>query len=104
MEDLKQFKEKFPKLYKAVADEGRTEQRAVQQAVDAARIKKREEKEPSTPDNTESAWNKAWDADPELRAEFGQKREIWISYCQANSKGRASTCTGGQTQFSRGDF
>jgi len=102
MEDLKEFKEKFPKLYKAISEQGRNDQRAVQRTVDAA--KAAQEKKPEPALDPETRWNKAWDADPELRAEFGQKREIWISYCQANSKGRASTCTGGQTQFSRGDF
>ena len=99
MEDLTEFKEKFPKLYKAISEQGRNDQRAVQRTVDAAMIKKREEQEPSTSDNTESAWNNAWESNPELRAEFGQNRDIWISYCKANAQGLAKICTGGQTQF-----
>ena len=102
MEDLKEFKEKFPKIYKAISDQGRNDQRAVQRTVDAAKASK--EKKPEPADDTEAGWKKAWDSDAELRAEFGQKREIWLAYCQANSKGMAKICTGGQTQFSRGDF
>jgi hypothetical protein len=96
MEDLKEFKEKFPKLYSAIANEGRAEQRSVQRTVDAARAK---EKEPEPVHDPESEWKKAWDSDAELRAEFGQKQEIWLAYCQAQSKGLVTISTGGTKSY-----
>ena len=96
MRDLKEFKSKFPKLYKAIANEGRTEQRAVQRTVDAARAK---EKEPEPVHDTEAGWKKAWDSDAELRAEFGQKRDIWLSYCKAQASGLVSVVTGGSKSY-----
>ncbi|MBT3368573.1 MAG: hypothetical protein HN416_15600 [Nitrospina sp.] len=97
MEDLKEFKEKFPKLYKAIADEGRADQRAVQRTVDAAKASK--EKKPEPVHDTEAGWKKAWDSDAELRAEFGQNQEIWLAYCQAQSRGLVSIVTGGTKSY-----
>jgi hypothetical protein len=96
MEDLKEFKEKFPKLYSAIANEGRNDQRAVQRTVDAAKAK---EKKPEAAHDPEAGWKKAWDSDAELRAEFGQKRDIWLSYCKAQASGLVSIVAGGTKSY-----
>ena len=36
----------------------------------------------------ETDWNKSWDQDESLRAEFLDDKNRWLSYCRANANGQ----------------
>ena len=55
------------------------------------------------PDNPEAAWEKAWNAEADLRSEFQGEKDRWLCYARAQHNGLVKICTGGKSQNFKGE-